>query len=86
MAVGELGCSSSLVAKEMHIQGPWRTRGQGFGVKSHAEAADTCWAEGTRSCSWLLALLSGCARSGSARWNAGLHRGRCSGQKNPILR
>lgn len=42
MAVMKLGHSSSWVAKEMHMQGPRRTRGQGFGVNSHAEAADVC--------------------------------------------
>lgn len=86
MAIVELGHSSSWVAKEMHMQGPWRTQGQGFGVNSRAEAADRRQAEGTHPCSWLLALLSGCVCSGSARWKEGLRPGRCSGQKNLVLR
>lgn len=40
MAVVELGHSSSWVAKEMHMQGPWGIWGRGFGVNSYAEAAD----------------------------------------------
>lgn len=40
MALVELGHSSSWVSEEMRMQGPWRTRGQSFGVNSPAEAAD----------------------------------------------
>lgn len=42
MAVVELGHSSSWAAKEVHMQGPRRTWGQGFEGSSCAEAADVC--------------------------------------------